>query len=300
MGRAYRRAVLGAAVVAASVALLALASSPVGGVAGFGDIEDGRFYTAPVQWMVDEGITTGTDLTCYSPDEPVTRGQAAAFLWRMEGRPAPVTPHSFSDVTAPWQQDPVSWMAENGITTGTTATTYSPDDEATRGQIAALLHRLAGSPEPVTPHSFTDVSAPWQQDPVSWMAENGITTGTTATTYSPDDEATRAQMAALLYRYKGSPPVVIDPTSPFCAPPTTTTTTTTVAPPSGSAIFSANCAICHGAGGSGGFGPRLIGNTLSYSAIRSQIVNGGGGMPSFSGTLSSAQIDRVASYVSGL
>ncbi len=68
---------------------LTLLASPVGGVAGFGDVDAERFYTAPVQWMVDNDITTGTGPTCFSPDEDVTRGQAAAFLWRMEGSPAP-------------------------------------------------------------------------------------------------------------------------------------------------------------------------------------------------------------------
>ena len=128
------------------VAATLLPASTAGGVAGFGDVASGRFYTAPVQWMVDNDITTGTSPTCFSPEDPVTRGQVAAFMWRMEGFPGGSPPHPFSDVVKDWQQEPVSWMADLGVTTGTSPTTYSPDDDLTRGQLAALLHRLAGSP----------------------------------------------------------------------------------------------------------------------------------------------------------
>ena len=121
-------------------------SSPAAGLAGFGDVDSDRFFTAPVQWMVDNAITAGTSPTCFSPANPVTRGQAAAFMWRMEGFPTGSPPHPFTDVTAAWQQDPISWMAAQGITTGTSPTTYSPANPLTRGSLAALLHRLAGSP----------------------------------------------------------------------------------------------------------------------------------------------------------
>ena len=84
-------------------------STPAGGVAGFGDVDGDRYFTAPVQWMVAEGITNGTSDTCFSPDLPVTRGMAAAFLWRMNGEPN-ATPHPFDDVMKDWQQSPVSWL----------------------------------------------------------------------------------------------------------------------------------------------------------------------------------------------
>ena len=93
--------------------------------------------------MVDDEITTGTSPKCFSPDDPVTRGQAAAFLWRMEGSPEPGGAQSFSDVESEWQQDPVAWMSSHGITTGTTPFTFSPDSPVTRGQAAAFLHRYA-------------------------------------------------------------------------------------------------------------------------------------------------------------
>jgi hypothetical protein len=214
-------------------------STPASGVAGFGDVGESAFYTNAVQWMVDNDITTGTSATCFSPGDPVTRGQAAAFMWRMEGEPS-APAHSFTDVTAGYQQTPVGWMAANNITTGTSPTTYAPDDQLTRGQLAALLHRLAESPS-ASGHPFNDITAGWQQTPVAWMVAEDITTGTSPSTFSPNDTVTRGQLATFFHRYKDSPAVTINPAhpiSPACAQQvpgpstTTTTTTTTIAGPS--------------------------------------------------------------------
>ena len=205
--------------VAALLSLAVLSTvSPVASVAGFGDVEDGRYFTAPVQWMVGDGITNGTSPSCFSPSVSVSRGQAAAFLWRMEGRPA-AEPHPFSDVYKGWQQDPVSWLFAEGITTGTSSSTFSPDRALTRGQFAALLYRFADRPPVAEPHPFSDVDKGWQQDPVSWLFAEGITTGTSATEFSPGDPVTRGQMATFLYRYQGSPPVTVDASSPACGGP---------------------------------------------------------------------------------
>ena len=215
MTKGMRRRSLVAALL--SLAMLSTVS-PVASVAGFGDVEDGRYFTAPVQWMVGEGITNGTSPSCFSPSVSVSRGQAAAFLWRMEGREA-AEPHPFSDVDKEWQQDPVSWLFAEGITTGTSSSTFSPDRALTRGQFAALLYRFAGRPRVAEPHPFSDVDKGWQQDPVSWLFAEGITTGTSATEFSPGDPVTRGQMATFLYRYQGSPPVTVDASSPACGGP---------------------------------------------------------------------------------
>ena len=132
-GTAVRRT-LASVVVSAMVLAVMAVPLPAGGVAGFGDIDANKFFTEPVQWMVDNSITGGTSPTCFSPGDPVTRGQAAAFMWRMEGSPTGSPPHPFTDVFAAWQQVPMSWMVDNDITTGTTTTTYSPDNPVTRGR----------------------------------------------------------------------------------------------------------------------------------------------------------------------
>ena len=188
------------------LAVVAAVSSPasLGAVAGFGDVSSTTYYAKPVQWMVNEDITTGTGPCSYSPFDSVTRGQAAAFLWRMEGRPSGIR-HPFSDVHLGWQIGPIEWMFKAGITTGTTATSYSPELAVTRGEFAALLYRLAGSPPVASASSFPDVTAGWQLAPVAWMLSMGITKGTSPTTFSPDEPVSRAQAAAFLHRYQGSP-----------------------------------------------------------------------------------------------
>ena len=201
--------------VAVLVAALLVPASPVGAVAGFGDVDSDRYFADAVQWSVDNGIT-GIDGSCFSPDKPVTRGETAVWIWRMQDRPqAPA--HSFVDVVAAEQQQPVAWMVSEGVTTGTSDTTFSPDRELTRVEAAAFLWRLAGRPDAAA-HSFVDVLSGWQQSPVSWMASRGITTGTSPTMFSPDGTLTRAQLITFLYRYNNSPTVTIDPDAPTCPP----------------------------------------------------------------------------------
>lgn len=211
-----RRTLVAWLTISLTVSGLVSVSPPAAGVAGFGDVAADRFYTDAVQWMVDNDVTTGVTADCFGPDNPVTRGQAAAFLWRMEGSPDPGAPHGFGDVEAAWQQDPVSWMFNRGITTGTTPSTYSPDDNLTRGELAVMMHRLEGSPTAPAPTQFPDMVRAWQATPVGWMLQQGITTGTSSSTFSPDENVTRGQLATFLYRYKGSPPVVVDPSTRGC------------------------------------------------------------------------------------
>ncbi len=189
-------------------------AAPVAGVAGLGDVEPERYYTEPVQWMVDEHIIDTDISACFAPDMAANRGDTALYIWRMRGQPdAP--PHPFEDVIDEDQNKAVSWMYANKITTGKNPTTFAPNDTLTRGEVAAFLHRLAGKPH-ATSHPFTDVTTPWQQQPVAWMFRSGITTGTSPTTFAPDEPVTRGQLATFLHRYKGEPPVTIDPASPDC------------------------------------------------------------------------------------
>ncbi|MEM9518251.1 MAG: S8 family serine peptidase [Actinomycetota bacterium] len=171
----------------------------------FTDVNPGAFYAEPIEWLVSTGATSGTSPTTFSPDDSVTRGQLATFLWRLHGQPDPVSePIDFADVNpASFYAHAVAWLASTGATTGTTPTTFSPDDIVSRGQLAAFLWRLEGQPALTAPAiAFDDVDpTAYFGAAIAWMAETGVTTGTTETTFSPEDTVTRGQLATFLWRH---------------------------------------------------------------------------------------------------
>ena len=171
----------------------------------FVDVPSGSYYEDAVDWAVANGITTGMDAAHFSPDGICTRAQAVTFLWRAAGRPAPESrTMPFTDVPADsYYYDAVLWAVENGITKGTSSTTFSPDDTCTRAQIVTFLWRSEQSPAAGSSNPFTDVSADaYYADAVLWAVKEAITTGTTRTTFSPDAECTRAQIVTFLWRCK--------------------------------------------------------------------------------------------------
>ena len=210
-------------VVALTSALLMGLASPAGAVAGYGDVGEGTWYTDAVQWSTDNGIANIAG-PCFGPDTPVSRGETAVWIYNMENQPDAGDRHSFTDVTNGYQNDAISWMANTGITTGTSPTTFAPDETLKRAQVATFLHRLKGEPSAPS-HNFSDVVAGWQQDSVSWMANTGITTGTSPTTFAPEDALTRAQLITFLYRYKEKPEVTLNTSTPHCDPPPTSEST---------------------------------------------------------------------------
>ena len=115
----------------------------------FSDVAPGRYFTEAVAWLDAAGLTTGTGLTTFSPELPVTRGQAAVLLWDYAGQPPPAsTTPSFADVPAGAHYSAaVAWLEGADLTTGSGPTTFSPDQPLTRLEMGALLWRLAGSPE---------------------------------------------------------------------------------------------------------------------------------------------------------
>lgn len=169
----------------------------------FIDVPASAYYYDAVYWAVDEGITNGTTATTFSPNNACTRAQMVTFLWRAAGEPEPETAvNPFTDVAASaYYYDAVLWAVEQGITNGTTATTFSPDATVTRAQTVTFLWRSAGSPA-ATGSSFTDVASDaYYAGAVVWAVSEGITNGTTATTFSPSSSCTRAQIVTFLYRY---------------------------------------------------------------------------------------------------
>ena len=171
----------------------------------FVDVATGSYYEDAVDWAVENGITKGTDNTHFSPDGICTRAQTATFLWRAAGSPKPETrTMPFTDVPAgSYYYDAVLWAVENGITKGTSNTTFSPNMTCSRAQIVTFLWRAEKSPASGTVNPFADVkSTAYYADAVLWAVKQDITKGTTNTTFSPDADCTRAQIVTFLWRCK--------------------------------------------------------------------------------------------------
>ena len=171
----------------------------------FVDVATGSYYEDAVDWAVENGITQGTDDTHFVPDGICTRAQAVAFLWRAAGSPKPETcTMPFADVPAgSYYYDAVLWAVENGITKGTSDTTFNPNMTCTRAQIVAFLWRSEKSPAAGTANPFADVkSTAYYADAVLWAVKENITRGTTNTTFSPDADCTRSQIVTFLWRCK--------------------------------------------------------------------------------------------------
>jgi len=177
--------------------------TPTPGSTRFYDIPAGAYYAEAVQWAIEKGITNGTTDSTFSPNATCTRAQMVTFLWRAAGSPAPNgRGQSFKDISAgAYYYDAVLWAVEQGITNGATATTFDPEGTVTRAQTVTFLYRAAGSPKADSRASFSDVaSGAYYADAIGWAAEQAITNGTTATTFSPANGCTRAQIVTFLYR----------------------------------------------------------------------------------------------------
>ena len=169
----------------------------------FVDVAEDSYYEEAVDWAVKNGITTGTGNNYFTPDGICTRAQAVTFLWRVAGSPTPKTEAMpFEDVLdGSYYYEAVLWAVENGITVGTSATTFSPELTCSRAHIVTFLWRAANSPSAKTANPFTDVAADaYYIDAVLWAVKHKITIGTTLSTFSPDEGCTRAQIVTFLYR----------------------------------------------------------------------------------------------------
>lgn len=168
----------------------------------FDDVKPGAFYFDAVQWAVKNGITNGTGKSTFSPNTVCSRYQIVMFLWRAAGQPEAKAAVSFADVKpGDIFYEAVQWAVERGITNGTSSTSFSPFAPCTRGQIVTFLHRSAGSPTISGACDFSDVSAgSFCRDAVIWASSEGITKGTSAGRFSPNEGCTRAQVVTFLYR----------------------------------------------------------------------------------------------------
>ena len=159
-------------------------------------------YTPTRDGYTFDGWYSNSDLTIKVTSIKLTSNTTIYAKWTAK------SDMSFTDVAdKAYYRDAVEWAVDNGITKGTTATTFSPNATCTRAQAVTFLWRAAGSPEPETrTMPFTDIPVgSYYYDAVLWAVENGITKGTSDTTFSPNMTCTRAQIVAFLWRSEKSP-----------------------------------------------------------------------------------------------
>ena len=171
----------------------------------FADVSTDAYYYEAVKWAAKKGITGGIGDGNFNPNGSCTRAHIVTFLWRAAGSPEPKSTVSFADVPAgSYYAKAVAWAVENGITLGTGDGTFSPNATCTRAQSVTFLYRALGT-APTTVNGFTDVTADaFYADAVAWAVESGVTNGTSASTFSPNNGCTRAQIVTFLYRaYQG-------------------------------------------------------------------------------------------------
>ena len=207
----------------------------------FTDVAETDYFYSAVQWGVESGITQGVGDDRFDPEGQVTRAQVVTFLWRMAGEPAPKATETFSDVEKDsWYETAVEWAVENGITYGTSKTTFSPEVVCSRAMCITLLYRMEGAlmdgmdltaevtldenssfedlgfafiKEMVNAmreaHIFDDVpEESYYTYPVIWAVLNGILTEDNTgefeagLNFCPDDPCVRKEMISFLYQTK--------------------------------------------------------------------------------------------------
>ena len=177
------------------------ADEPVAPEKLFADVSADDYYYEAVKWASENGVTGGIGENLFGAKLPCTRAQIVTFLWRAAGSPEPKGMSGFVDVSADaYYAKAVAWAVEQGIVSGTSATTFNPDAVCTRAQSVAFLYRAFG--EKVNKAAgFSDVSADaYYADAVAWAVENGVASGIGGGLFAPDQDCARGQIVAFLYR----------------------------------------------------------------------------------------------------
>ena len=168
----------------------------------FYDVPNNAYFYEAVKWAVKNGITTGVGDNLFAPEQPCTRAQIVTFLWRAAGSPEPKGAASgMSDVVSgSYYEKAVAWAIENGITTGTTTSTFSPDATCTRAQAVTFLARALKA-KAASAAEFSDVpTGSYFADAVAWAEANGVTEGIGGGLFGSDNDCTRGQIVTFLYR----------------------------------------------------------------------------------------------------
>lgn len=172
----------------------------------FQDVRADAYYAEAVNWACEEGITKGVSANAFAPDDTCTRAQIVSFLYAEAGRPA-VSGNAleFTDVDNDrYYRDAVEWAVDNGVTEGTSATTFSPNAPCTRAQAVTLLWQMTGARDPLAGRAFSDVpKGAWYEKAVTWAEGLGVTSGVDSNTFAPEKACTRAQIVSFLWRLYG-------------------------------------------------------------------------------------------------
>lgn len=170
----------------------------------FQDVWSYEYYSNPVRWAVERGITNGTSTYTFGSENVCTREDMVTFLWRAAGSPTVSSSvrNPFWDVQAgSYYYNAVLWAVSKGITNGVSANQFGVGQYVTRGQAVTFLYRYEGSPAAGANSGFYDVnSREYYAKAVSWANAKGVTNGTSATTFGPNEYCKRAQIVTFLYR----------------------------------------------------------------------------------------------------
>lgn len=174
----------------------------------FDDVPDDAYYAAPVAWAYKNGITAGVGNGRFGPNDSCTREQIMTFLWIAAGRPEPgISETPFQDVQEDqYYYQALLWAADNGITSGIAPDRFGVGLPCTRAQAITFLWAFQGRPEPDSfENPFSDVTDnAYFCKAVLWAVENGVTNGTSASSFSPKNSCSRAQFITFLYRTVGN------------------------------------------------------------------------------------------------
>lgn len=166
----------------------------------FRDVRDPeKYYYEPVYLLANAGIVSGTSANYFSPMSPVTRGQFIFMLYRLAGSPEVSGPSGFQDVyPGAFYENAVVWAKEEGITSGKTAELFAPDSPVTRAEAVTFLQKYEKG-DSIISEGFQDVyPTDYYAGAVGWALKNGITSGTTSSTFSPFEICFRAQAVTFL------------------------------------------------------------------------------------------------------
>ena len=179
----------------------------------FTDVKTDDWFRGDVEYVYDKGLMDGTGDTTFSPYLSTTRGMIVTILYRLEGCPAVTGSNPFDDVAdGKYYTDAVIWAAENGIVDGYRDDEFRPEENITREQLAAVLYRYArfkgidvsvGEDTNILDFSDAETVSDWAVPAMQWACGAGLIEGSGGR-LMPRDEATRAQVAAILHRFCGN------------------------------------------------------------------------------------------------